>query len=162
MQTTESDRLQSEVCRLAKPSRSGTAVALSPLFRLGGPVKILRLTVLALAVVIPVTAAANPISIFNTGVDASHALATEGLVDLHWTITSGTLAFPGPQAFIADDNSGFPFPPWMANGPASQWIAPGLDANNGTNLEYGFGALYTYRTTFDLTGLDPLTASLGG
>jgi hypothetical protein len=115
-----------------------------------------------LAVVIPVTAAANPISIFNTGVDASHALAAEGSADLHWTITAGTILFPGPQAFIADDNSGFPFPPWMANGPASQWIAPALDSNNGTNLEYGFGALYTYRTTFDLTGLDPLTASLGG
>jgi hypothetical protein len=107
------------------------------------------------ALVLAVPAMANPIAIFNTGVDGAGLPLSDGTVDPHWTITSGTLAFPGPDAFVS--NAGFPGL-WVANDSISKWISP--DAN--ANLEFGFGATYVYQTSFNLTGLVPTTASLSG
>lgn len=106
----------------------------------------------ALATALP--AAADPIVIFNTGVDAVGAPLPGASVDPHYSIVSGTLSYPGPTAWVA---SSFPSV-WVANNATSKWIAP--DAN--ANLEFGFGATFVYRTTFDLTGLVPATASLSG
>src|SRR5207245_7622204 len=46
---------------------------------------------------------------------------------------------------------------WLGDGPNSKWIAPRVDAANGNAV-----GTYTYRTTFDLTGLNPATAVLTG
>ncbi len=117
-----------------------------------------------LALLLPGGAFADPITIFNTGLDSSSALLAPGSVDPHWTITFSSGIFPGPDAFVPDDDSGFPFSPgfWFDNGPASQWIAPALDEELGVDMEYGFDALYIYSATFDLTGFIPSTASLSG
>ncbi len=124
-----------------------------------------RIAAVLLALLVPGAAFADPITIFNTGLDASSALLPAGSVDPHWSITFSTGPFLGPSAFVPDDSTGFPFVPgllWFDNGPASQWIAPALDEDLGVDLEYGHGALYTYTTTFDLAGLIPSTASLSG
>lgn len=125
-----------------------------------------RIAAVLLALLLPGAAFADPITIFNTGLDGSGALLPVGSVDPHWTIIFSSGIFPGPSAFVPDDTSGFPFSftpaLWFDNGPASQWIAPALDEESGVDLEYGFGAIYVYSTTFDLTGLIPSTASLSG
>jgi PEP-CTERM motif len=88
--------------------------------------------------------AADPIAIFNTGVDAFGLPLPGGSVDPHWTLGGGSafvpVAFPGL---------------WLPNNAVSTWIAPDPNAN----LDFGFG-IFTYSTTFDLTGFDPGTAFL--
>jgi hypothetical protein len=53
--------------------------------------------------------------------------------------------------------AGFPIGPWISNSATSKWIAPRSDAGNG-NADGN----YTYRTTFDLTGLNPTSATITG
>ena len=105
----------------------------------------------------PLLLQAAPIpKLFNTGVDDSGLLLTNELVDAHYTITSSPDAnFPGPDAFTL--LPGFPVGPWIAEGTNSRWIAP--QASQATGNEPG---TYTYKTTFDLTGLDPATAQITG
>ena len=98
-----------------------------------------------------------PISIFNTGVVSAGNLAADGAVDSHYTIiNSADSGFPGPNAFVVISNA-FPIGPWLTDGPNSKWIGPRTDAGNGNAT-----GNYTYRTKFDLTGLNPTTAVLSG
>ena len=95
--------------------------------------------------------APSAIAIFNTG------LAAEGAADPHYLlVTSADSGFPSPGARVTS-SSGYPFPYWIANGPNSKWIAPQASQSTGNAP----GA-YTYRTTFDLTGFNPATATLTG
>jgi hypothetical protein len=71
-------------------------------------------------------------------------------------IQSPDAAFPGPNAIVVND-TGFPIPPWLANGPVSKWLAP--QANQSTGNQSGS---YKYRISFDLTGLEPSTAVVAG
>jgi len=95
-----------------------------------------------------------PLSVFNTGVNNTGALLAPGSTDPHYKFIAnpdGTGATPVVASTI-------PSPPWIANGPNSQWIAP--DPNQaGARLP---GGNYDYQITFDLTGLDPSTAQLTG
>ncbi|MBV9399757.1 MAG: RHS repeat-associated core domain-containing protein, partial [Bryobacterales bacterium] len=101
---------------------------------------------------------AVPITIYNTGVTSPGALAADGATDAHYTLTaSADSSYPGPAAKVANSNQ-FPLPsPWVADGPNSKWIAPRADAGNNNAV-----GNYTYRTTFDLTGLNSWTAELHG
>jgi hypothetical protein len=105
---------------------------------------------------LPLGAATIP-GLYNTGVATNGALATAGAIDPHYKLVQSPDAnFPGPIARVLTDS--YPLPsPWMANGPASKWIAP--LANQGTGNAAGD---YKYRTTFNLTGLDPTTAVITG
>ena len=97
-------------------------------------------------------AQANPIAIYSTG-DGQ----TPGGADAHWTIQAPGSSTP-TQAIV---NSSTAAPPWIANNSTSQWIGPKADGSTdagGTSP----GGSYTYQTTFDLTGLNPATASLSG
>jgi hypothetical protein len=95
--------------------------------------------------------------LFNTGVANNGALLASGSVDPHWRLVQSVdPAFPGPNAIVLND-SGFPIPPWLANGPASKWLAP--QASQATGNQPGD---YTYRITFDLAGLEPSTAVITG
>jgi hypothetical protein len=79
----------------------------------------------------------------------------DGAVDSHYTIISRPFTpFPVPAIVVAQD--GFPIPPWVANGPNSKWVGNNVGGDSGPT------GLYLFRTTFDLTGLDPSTASLSG
>lgn len=100
---------------------------------------------------------ATPIGVYNTGVNGSGGLLPDGAVDPHYQlISSADPAFPGPNAVVVQSNA-YPIPPWVANGPNSNWIGPRTDAAVG-NLP----GTYIYRTTFDLTGFSPSTAEITG
>ena len=111
-----------------------------------------------LAVLAVLSSGAAPIpGLFNTGVANTGALLAAGSIDPHWRmIQSADPAFPGPNAIVLND-AGFPIPPWLANGPASKWLAP--QASQATGNQPGD---YTYRITFDLAGLEPSTAVITG
>ena len=85
-----------------------------------------------------------------TGLDATNTLlASGGLADAHWMVNSA------PAQSVYPNNADW-YGGWLANGPASDWIA--LNANVTNNGP----APYTFSRTFDLTGYDVSTASLNG
>jgi hypothetical protein len=97
---------------------------------------------------------AGPINIFNTGVDASGNPLPDGTIgDPHYVLTS----VPGGTSAIRVRTSvgGFPIPPYIGDDAISAWIGP----NNDSAIDGPLGT-FIYRTTFDLTGLNPATASL--
>lgn len=94
--------------------------------------------------------------LFNTGVDDEGKVLAPNRVDPHYKIIEI------PDGITVSSNAftlvaGFPVGPWIAEGPNSRWIAP--RANQSTGSAAGN---YIYRTTFDLTGLDPSKASITG
>jgi hypothetical protein len=94
--------------------------------------------------------------LFNTGVNDSNALLPDGAIDPHYVLTvSPDLSFPS-WAMLGDR---YPIAagPWISNGPDSKWIGPIANGLDGSAAGY-----YTYRTTFDLTELDPASASIVG
>ena len=103
--------------------------------------------------------AASPVpGLFNTGVSTQGVLLASGSIDPHYSlIQSPDASFPGPNAFVVND-TGFPIPPWLTNGPNSKWIAPQANQGSGGNQPGN----YTYRISFDLTGLDPASAQING
>jgi hypothetical protein len=104
--------------------------------------KFLRITALLAVAALP--AAAASFTIYNTGG------AAEGLADPNWTLSGGT-------AYVTIDGQ-FPFGPWLANSGTSSWISPHPSYASASN--YDAPGTYTYSTTFDLTGLNPGTATL--
>ncbi len=89
----------------------------------------------------------TPIKLFNTGVGLK-----KGDTDPHWQIVavSNDPKFKPHQAVVTYD------PVWMpTNSARANWISI---ADNSTDLPHG--VFYTFRTTFDLTGLDPKAAIL--
>ncbi|MGH9719434.1 MAG: malectin domain-containing carbohydrate-binding protein [Bryobacteraceae bacterium] len=111
----------------------------------------------AIVTLTPPPPGARPITIYNTGVLSPGVLAQQGSADPHYTlIASADAGFPGPNAFIVINQSPIGAY-WLAWGPQSNWIGPQAAAANGNPP-----GTYTYRTTFDLTGLDPTTAGLTG
>ena len=103
------------------------------------------------------SAQAAPINIFNTGVDANGDVVTGGTVgDEHYTLISdpnGTITGIKTATAISE---GYPIGPWLGDNSLSSWIGPNTDDLVGP------GGLFTYQTTFDLSGLDHTTASILG
>ena len=100
--------------------------------------------------------AASISTLFNTGADNRGVLLDSNQVDPHYTVTSSADPdFPGPDAFTL--LPGFPVGPWIAEGPDSRWIAPQADQSSGNQP-----GVYTYKTAFDLAGLDPTSARITG
>lgn len=109
--------------------------------------------VAALLAFVPGAQAAS-IGLFNTGVDATGVSRSDGSTpDLHYTLNGGSL-----PTVVGTSTGGFPIGPWLGDSNDSAWIAPLSDARfAGAN-----GATFDYQTTFDLTGLNPLTAAISG
>lgn len=104
---------------------------------------------LALAVVTPAYAVPVPIpGLFTTGVDALGTPLGDGASDPHYCISN----LPGcPSGVtVAPIN-----PAWIPNNPTSRWIWEQVNGQPGNVTRH-------FRTTFDLTGLDPATASITG
>jgi PEP-CTERM motif-containing protein len=78
-------------------------------------------------------------------------------IDANYNIISGPLS--GPTNTVIVD--GFPIPPWVANDSDSKWIGPTLGSGSDADSNGPVGT-YVYRTTFNLAGLDPATASITG
>ena len=108
---------------------------------------------LASAIIHAVPVAAATISIFNTGVDAMGVSLPLGADDPHWQLISGSGITVARPASVLTQQS--PFGVYAQN-PNSRWI---WVAANGTGAT---GSPYTFRQTFDLTGLDPSTAVITG
>ena len=100
--------------------------------------------------------------LFNTGVDAAGNPLPNSAAssDLHYSIIvnpDGGGAVPN-----VEDETAFPIAgPWLNNTAISKWIAPRFNTSGAFGAPNATGD-YTYRTTFDLTGLDPSTASISG
>jgi PEP-CTERM motif len=123
------------------------------------PTKSLARHVLTFVLIVVITSGvarstvAGSISLFNTGIDATGTPLSGGSTDPHWTIVSG----PGittPQAAVVVSNQS-PFGLY-AQDPNSRWIWVNSSGNGAINSPYDF------RLTFDLTGLNPSTASITG
>ncbi len=77
-------------------------------------------------------AVADPIpTLFNTGVDNMGMVLADRAKDPHYQLMqSPDLIDAGPDAFVVFSNF-FPIPPWLANGPDSNWIAPNWNQRAG-------------------------------
>ena len=112
----------------------------------------------AVVVTAATSAGAVPFDLYNTGVDNAGATLPDGTTpDLHYTLTA-----PGDTnvTLVRTSAGGFPIlpvGPYVGDDSLSTWIGP----NNAHDLN-GPPGLYTYQTTFDLTGFNPLTASITG
>ncbi len=121
-------------------------------------------------------------TLFNTGVDASGAVLPDGTVgDPHYTLMSVPPAVP-PDGSTTDIRirdyatygntlPGNPMWNYVGDSLTSRWIGPNnastYDSGDGTGPHqyYFFGGPvgnYIYRTTFDLTGFDPMAVSISG
>jgi hypothetical protein len=100
-------------------------------------------------------------TLFNTGVDDSGAGLADGAVDAHYKLVVNPDS-SSPDA-IVENSTVFPIVagPWVANSAGSKWIGPRFDTVAAAG---GAGALgdYTYRLTFDVTGVDPASLVITG
>jgi hypothetical protein len=106
---------------------------------------------------------AAPITIFNTGVNNSGVPLTDtgsgvgATGDPHYTLIAVPSGTTDIQVLTSARNNPN-LSTWLGDDLISTWIGPNTDIDaNGAN-----GGAYTYRTTFDLSGFDPTTASLTG
>jgi hypothetical protein len=91
--------------------------------------------------------------LYSTGVNNDGTLAAPGTADSHWTlIQSPDSNWRGPAAYI------LPVSAYPNSGPAvnSQWLGP---ASSYINVA---GGTYKYRISFNLAGLNPVTAIITG
>ncbi len=96
-------------------------------------------------------------SIYNTGVDASHTVLSDGTnPDPHYTLTSVPTG-SSTVTLIRTSAGGFPVNHYLGDNASSTWIGP----NNAHNLVSPVGN-YSYQTTFNLTGFNPSTAVVTG
>jgi hypothetical protein len=118
--------------------------------------KKLQLGFLAICLAGAMSAHAAMIQVWNTGVDGAGAVLPDGTIsDPHYSLISvpgGTTAMR-----VRSAAGGWPIPPYIGDNTLSRWIGP----NNDTQLNGPVGN-YTYRTTFDLTGFNPATATISG
>ena len=95
-------------------------------------------------------------NVFGTGVAADGTLAPGESIDPHYTVTlSADEFFPGPDAIVLND--AWPIGTWLPHGPKSKWISV-----QGSQAVGNAPGLYTFRTTFNLTGIDPSLVRLEG
>jgi len=111
-------------------------------------ISILLVSVLCIALV-----NCDSITIFGTGVNNDGTLTSGGFVDPHYNIISSPSSSNAAPAYVDFDSS-----PWdYGDQSDSQWIGPSQHSTDDFAI-----ATWVYSTTFDLTGLDPSTASLHG
>jgi len=101
-------------------------------------------------------AMAAPITgLFNTGVDESGVVRSNGQQELHYFLIGPPPSAQCPlcsgPAFARPTDTA-----WLSPPAGSKWIGP-IDNNNAPGATF-----YSYSLTFDLTGLDPATASITG
>ncbi|MES1165355.1 MAG: VWD domain-containing protein, partial [Verrucomicrobiota bacterium] len=84
--------------------------------------------------------------LFPTGVDDNGVALAAGAADPHYTILD-----PAQQAIVIDPAAS----PWIQNTAGYRWV---WQTASGTPVD----VTRTFRVTFSLNGLDPLTASVGG
>jgi hypothetical protein len=121
--------------------------------------RLFAVALLALATISPASAALIQ-GLYDTGVLNDGTAAASGSADLHYTlVASADPSFPGPDAIVADPiANGY----WLVNTATSRWIGPAQNQGYPSGAATHAAGDYTYRLTFDLTGLDPATAQITG
>jgi hypothetical protein len=99
------------------------------------------------------SAFATSFTVFGTGADSSGLVLPGGSSDPHYTVTGPGVV--GTQQAVVYSPAAL-WPQWVPNDANSAWI--GFKDSSDTRP---FG-LYTFETTFNLTGYNPSTASLVG
>jgi hypothetical protein len=92
--------------------------------------------------------------LYSTGLDANGSPLPDGAADPNWAITAAPSGSAPARAY-ATNNSWPVGGPWMANSSASRWLSAQADEKTGDPP-----GIYTYKTTFDLTGFDPASARI--
>lgn len=107
------------------------------------------------ALAILIVAQAVP-GLFNTGVDDSGNALPDGAVDPHYVFAVNPDS--AATATLVQDSTVFPIVtgPWVPNTANSKWIGPRMETSGAALGDY------TYRTTFNLQGLDPATVRITG
>ena len=118
--------------------------------------KILHVASLALCLFATRLQGAPIPGLFNTGVDANGVVLADNSIDPHYALILNPDS-ASPNALVQNSQA-FPIAggPWLANNSSSKWIGPRFETAAAA------GGNYTYRTTFDLTGLDPGSAVITG
>ena len=101
---------------------------------------------------------AGPITtLYNTGVNASGTPLADGTIgDPHYSLVS-VPSGSTTDIRVRTSAGGYPIPPYIGDDSFSAWIGP----NNDSMLDGPVGE-YDYRTTFNLAGFNPATASITG
>ena len=106
---------------------------------------------LAIAALAVTTAQAEPIEIYNTGVDGNGDPLGDNAIDPHWVLSGvGAAAGQGPDGIVATSAGAFPIPPWLGDNTTSAWITP-ADDTSGPGATDGT-AIYTFSTQFTTPG----------
>jgi len=95
--------------------------------------------------------------LFNTGVDAAHAVLADGSIDPHYQLIEN--ADLASTDAIVENSGAFPIAPhgpWLGNSAVGKWIGPRFDTTPSAPGHY------VYRTTIDLTQRDPSTVIILG
>jgi hypothetical protein len=99
------------------------------------------------------------VPIYSTGLDDGFRPLAPESRDEHYVVISapsGTEATPFAPYVVS--TNGYPFDgDWLANDAASQWVGP--EPGYSENCQAPAG-VYDYRTSFDLTGVDPASVTL--
>jgi hypothetical protein len=111
------------------------------------------LTIAAATFLLHSVASASTIVVDNTGVDSLGNLVAAGAAASFWTLTAEPA---GATETIGSDAFRYHNPAYFADTATAAWVAPTASGNAGA------GGDYTYSLTIDLTGLNPLTASISG
>jgi len=132
---------------------------------------VLLVTFVVFAFSASVPSYASTIPVFGTGLDTSGQFLPNGTQDPHYTLVVNSLGngsntyVPGGANTVEATTQAVP-PGWpMINGvwvtdPSAQWIAPQTDVVAIPGV--GMDTLFTYQTTFDLTGFGLSTVDLSG
>jgi len=119
------------------------------------------ITIIAATLGIVFSFSANAaVGLYNTGVDNNNVVLAPGSVDSHYTVGAGANTFSTNDA---EDYPGY----WLAPDLSSSWITPLKGAGNTASASAPPASgvppvIYTYQTTFDLTGIDYSLLSING
>lgn len=125
------------------------------------------MSVMAAATLLPTSSWAEPILVFNTGVNDFGVPLPGGAVDPHWQLTvSADIHYPGPDLFVLLNSAPVLIGGGTPNTSISKWIGPRADGGHlfpRSDCQAGCTeANYHYQATFDLTGLNPAMSVLSG
>lgn len=95
--------------------------------------------------------------LFGTGLDDQRMRLADRAADPHYVLVAPSPVTGSPVAVTGDGS--FPIPPWIAGDANSAWISPSARLREAGSSA---GTLYTYRTTFDLTGVQLSTVRIAG
>lgn len=121
--------------------------------------------------------ATETFTLYGTGFQSNGSPVAGTGADGNWILESAptpsdgcnspcVASVPTGSAPLVTKTGQFPFtgvsPAWVADSASSQWVSPFANQDSGDSDPYSTTVAYEYQTSFDLTGLDPSTATITG